>query len=116
VWSALDLRQLDRLKLRALPTLAKVSGVGKTGTRGVAVGEAKSFVLGNVPMKDANFALMDLSDWGLAAPGKELNEVQGILGGSELAANGALIDCHRLKLWVKRPGGKAARIATQRAR
>jgi len=106
VWSALDVRQLDRLGMRALPTLAKISGVGKTGTRGVAVGEAKSFALGDAPVKDANFALMDLSDWGFAAPGKELSEVQGILGGTELVANGSLIDCHRLKLWVKRGGVK----------
>jgi predicted aspartyl protease len=106
VWSTLDVRQLDRLGLRAWPTLAKISGVGRTGTRGVGVAEATMFALGNVPMKDANFALMDLSDWGLAAPGKELSEVQGILGGTELVANGALIDCHRLKLWVKRSGGK----------
>jgi len=114
VWSSLDVRQLDRLGLRALPTLAKISGVGKTSTRGVAVGEAKSFALGDVPVKDANFALMDLSDWGLAAPGKELSGVQGILGGTELVANGALIDCHRLKLWVKQYD--AARIVTQPTR
>ena len=102
VWSTLDVRLLDRLDLRALPTLAKISGVGRAGTRGVAMAEAKSFALGEVPVKDANFALMDLGDWGLAAPGKGLSEVQGILGGTELVANGTLIDCHRLKLWAKR--------------
>jgi predicted aspartyl protease len=106
VWSTLDVRQLDRLGLRALPTLTRISGVGKTGTHGVAVGEAKSFVLGDVPVKDTNFALMDLRSWGLAAPGEKLGEVQGILGGSELVANSALIDCHRLKLWVKRGNAK----------
>ncbi|MCU0784608.1 MAG: hypothetical protein MUF81_11320 [Verrucomicrobia bacterium] len=58
-----------------------------------------------------NFALMDLSDWGLAAAGKELNAVQGIWGGMELMANGALIDFHRLKLWVKRGGEKKQRPA-----
>jgi predicted aspartyl protease len=102
LWSALDVRQLDRLGLRALPTAAKISGVGHTGTRGVAVGEAKSFTLGDVPVKNAHFAVMDLSDWGLAAPGKGLSEVQGILGGAELLANGALVDCGALKLWVRR--------------
>lgn len=106
VWSTLDLRQLDRLGLRAFPTLAKISGVGKTGTCGVAMAEAKLFALGEVPVKNANFAIMDLSDWGFATPGKELSEVQGILGGTELVANGALIDCHRLKLWVKCGGDK----------
>jgi predicted aspartyl protease len=105
-WSVLDGRQLDRLGLRASPTLAKISGAGKTGTRGVAMAEAKSFALGNVPIGEAGFAVMDLSDWGFAAPGKGLSEVQGIVGGTDLVANGALIDCHRLKLWVKRGGVK----------
>lgn len=103
VWSALDMRQLDRLGLRALPTLAKIIGTGKTGTRGVAMAEAKLFALGDVALKDARFAVMDLGDWGFAAPQKQLSEVQGILGGTELVANEAMIDCHRLKLWVK-PG------------
>jgi len=101
VWSSLDLRQIEQLGLRALPTLAKIGGVGTTCARGVAVGEAKSFALGDVPVKDANFAIMNLGDWGLATPGKKLSEVGGILGGPELVVNGALIDCHRLKLWVK---------------
>lgn len=106
VWSTLDVRQVNRLGLLALPTLAKIIGVGKTGTRGVAMAEAKSFSLGDVPMKDTSFALMDLSDWGFAAPGTALSKVQGILGGSELVANSALVDCHGLKLWVKHGGVK----------
>ena len=106
VWSTLDVRQINRLGLRALPTLAKISGVGKSGTRGVAMAEVNSFVLGEIKMKDTSFALMDLGDWGMAVPGKELGEVEGILGGAELVANGALIDCHALKLWVKRGGPK----------
>lgn len=101
VWSVLDVRQLDRLGLRALPTLTKVSGAGRTGTRGVAMAEAKTFALGAEPMPETAFALMDLGDWGLAAPGRPLREVQGILGGPELLAGGALIDCQQLKLWVR---------------
>jgi predicted aspartyl protease len=106
VWSTLDVRQLERLGLHALPTLTKITGAGKTGTRAVAMTEVKSFALGDVPLNDTDFAVMDLSDWGFAAPGKQLSEVQGILGGSELTANNALIDCHSLKLWVKRDGVK----------
>jgi len=101
VWSTLDLRQLDRLGLRALPTLTKITGAGKTGTRRVAMAEAKSFALGDVLLKETDFALMDLSDWGFAVPGKHLSEVRGILGGHELLANRALIDFGALKLWVK---------------
>jgi predicted aspartyl protease len=106
VWSVMDVRQLDRLGLRALPTLAKISGAGKTGTRAVAMAEVKSFALGDLLVKDANFAVMDLSDWGFAAPGKGLSEVQGILGGHELSAHEAMIDFGALKFWVKRSSRK----------
>jgi len=106
VWSVIDVRQLDRLGLRALPTLAKISGAGKTGTRAVAMAEVKSLSVGDLLVTDVNVAVIDLSDWGFAAPGKGLSEIQGILGGVELLANGALIDCGGLKLWMKRSSRK----------
>lgn len=106
VWSVIDVRQLGRLGLRALPTLAKISGAGKTGTRAVAMAEVNSLALGDLLVKDADIAVMDLGDWGFAAPGKGMSEVQGILGGAELSVNGALIDYGALKLWVKRSSRK----------
>ena len=103
VWSCLDARQCERLGVKALPSPARITGAGKTGTRPVSVAEAKSFRLGEVELRNANLALFDLSDWGFAAPGKALSEVQGILGGEILAATGAVIDCHTMKLWLKPP-------------
>jgi predicted aspartyl protease len=109
VWSCLDAGQAQRLHLKPLPTPRRISGAGATGTRAFAVAEVKSLAFGDVAMKGANFALLDLGDWGFAAPGKGLSEVHGILGGSELTAGSAIIDCHRLMVWVKRSGVSAER-------
>jgi len=101
VWSCLDARQSVRLGVRPLPTPRKIIGAGATGARPVSVAEVKTFAVGDFASKSASFALLDLCDWGLGSPGKGLSDVQGILGGAELAASGAVIDCHALKLWVK---------------
>lgn len=102
-WTCLDQRQCARLKLKPLPSATKIIGAGKTGGRSVAVTEVKSLQLGGVGLPDVTLALFDLADWGFAAPEKTLSEVQGILGGEWLAATSAVIDCHRLRLWVKPP-------------
>jgi hypothetical protein len=102
VWSSLDVRLIRRLGLRALPTPARITGVGTTGIRGLEMAEVDHFAFGDVAMKSTSFALMDLRDWGLAAPGSGLSEVKGIFGGSDLLACDAVIDCQRLKLWVRR--------------
>ena len=101
VWSCLDQRQVARLKLKPMPSAARITGAGATGQRGVAVAEVKSLLLGEVELKEKTVALFDLADWGFAAPDKALSEVQGILGGDLLAATDAVIDCNRLKLWLK---------------
>lgn len=101
VWSCLDARQSERLRFQPAPSAARITGAGATGTRPVAAAEVQSFQIGGVMMKGMTLAVFDLSDWGLAAPGRTLAEVQGILGGDALAAGEALIDCHALKLWLK---------------
>ena len=101
VWSCVDERQCARLKLKPMPSTARITGAGATGRRSVAVADVKSLRLGEVDLKDNMLALFDLADWGFAAPGKALSEVQGILGGDLLAATSAVIDCQRLKLWLK---------------
>jgi predicted aspartyl protease len=101
VWSCVDERQCARLKLKPMPSTARITGAGATGLRSVAVADVKSMQLGEVDLQDANVALFDLADWGFAAPEKSLSEVQGILGGDLLAVTSAVIDCHRLKLWLK---------------
>ncbi len=106
VWSCVDERQHARLKLKPLPSAARISGAGGAGWRSVAAVEVRLLQLGEVDLKNQTLALFDLADWGFAAPDQALGEVQGILGGDLLAANCAVIDCHRLKLWLKPEGRK----------
>jgi len=101
VWTCLDGRQLARLDLKPKPTPRKITGAGNTGKRNLAVAETREFKVGGVVLKNVNCAVVDLKDWGLAAPGARLAEVQGILGGGELARLNAFIDCRSLTLWIK---------------
>jgi hypothetical protein len=105
-WSCVDVRQRERLRLKTTASPARITGVGRTGTRGVGVAALKSFRLAEGDVKLMNVAIFDLADWGFAAPDSALNQVQGILGGDALNAAGAVIDCHALKLWVKPAGLK----------
>lgn len=100
-WSCVDVRQAGRLKLKTTASPARITGVGRTGTRGVSVAAVKSFQLAEVNVKITNLAVFNLGDWGFAVPDAPLSEVQGILGGDALNAASAVIDCHALKLWVK---------------
>jgi len=110
-WSCVDVRQRERLRLKVDASPARITGVGRTSTRGVGVAAVKSFRLADVDVKITNVAVFDLADWGLAVPEAALSEVQGILGGDALNATGAIIDCHALKLWVKQSASKR-RITT----
>ena len=101
VWSCLDQRQVARLGLQPQNSTTRITGAGATGIRPVAVANVKSLQLGDVELKGTMLALLDLADWGFAAPEQTLGEVQGILGGDLLAALNAAIDCQRLKLWIK---------------
>ena len=105
-WSCVDVRQRERLRLKVVAAPAKITGVGRTGMRGVGVATVKSFKLADVDVKIRNLAVFDLADWGFAAPDAALGEVQGILGGDALNAAGAVIDCRALKLWVKQSASK----------
>jgi predicted aspartyl protease len=102
-WTCVDVRQVERLRLKPTASPAKLTGVGRTGTHRVGVATVKSFRLADVEVKLANVAVLDLADWGLAAPDAALSEVQGLLGGEMLAAMSAVIDCHASRLWLKRP-------------
>lgn len=101
VWSCLDADLAKSLGLQLLPTPRQITGSGTTGRRGFAVAKVGSVELGGAKITGQNFAVLELRDWGLAAPGAALGEVHGILGGPELAAYNAIIDCHGLKLWLK---------------
>jgi predicted aspartyl protease len=103
VWSCLDVDLAKSLGLKLLPTPRQISGTGATGRRGFAVAKVHSIELGGAAMRSLNFAVLELGDWGLAAPGAPLAGVRGIIGGTELAAYHAIIDCHGLRLWLKPP-------------
>jgi hypothetical protein len=106
VWSCLDTGVAKSLGVKLLPTPRQITGAGATGKRGFAVARIDSIQVGGVEMRNQNFAAMHLGDWGLAASGGALAEVGGILGGPELAAWNAIIDCHGLKLWLKAPSAR----------
>lgn len=103
VWSCLDSDEAGRLGLKLLPTPRQISGVGAASWRGFAVTSLPAFELGPVEINGLKAAVFDLKDWGLATPGTPLERVRGILGGPELAAWSAIIDCHHSKLWLKPP-------------
>ena len=94
---------LDGLGLKLLPTPRQITGAGATGRRGFAVAKVTSVELGGAEMRGLNFAVLELGDWGLAAQDAPLARVRGIIGGPELAAYHAIIDCHGLRLWFKPP-------------
>lgn len=101
VWSCVDLSYAQRLGLKLSPTPRKIAGVGKTGIREFAVTAVRSLSVGELEMSDLNCAVFDLRAWGLAEPDTALAEVRGILGGPELAAREAIIDCGGRTLWLK---------------
>jgi predicted aspartyl protease len=109
VWSCLDTDLAKSLGVKLLPTPRQITGAGTTGKRGFEVARLDSVQLGGVEVRNQNFAALHLGDWGLAASGGALAEVGGILGGPELAAWNAIIDCHGLKMWLKPPSARAPR-------
>jgi len=103
VSSCLDTDLAKSLGLNLLPTPRQITGAGAAGKRGFEVAKVDTVELGNAAMRSLNFAVLDLGDWGLAAPDSVLAGVRGILGGPELAECSAIIDCQALKLWWKPP-------------
>lgn len=101
MWSCLDQQLADEAGLRTAVSANRLSGPGASGRRGFAVTDLKTWSLDSVSMSERTFAVLDLSDWGLGSNGKLFPQVKGILGGAELIANRAWMDCGSLKLWVK---------------
>lgn len=100
-WSCLDAKVVEKLKLRALPTANQIVGPAAIGRRSFAVADLKSWRLGELPMRETSVAVFSLKEWGLGPDGKLFNDVGGILGGAELFATRAVIDCGGLKLWLQ---------------
>ena len=100
-WSCLDTETARRLELRADPSANQITGAAAAGRRSFGVTKVKSCTMGGRELRNLNFAVLELADWGLGTNGNALRNVGGILGGNELIAGGAIIDCGQLKLWLR---------------
>lgn len=100
-WSCLDAKVAEAMQLRALPSLNQIMGPAATGRRNFAVADLKSWRLGELPMRQKSVAVFSLKEWGLGPDGGLFKDVGGILGGAELFATQAVIDCGGLKLWLR---------------
>ena len=100
-WSCLDLAVARDLKLHVVPTLNRIMGPAAAKRRNFAVADLKSWRLGGQAMPETSVAVFSLTEWGLGPTGKLFDDVGGILGGSELFARCAVIDCGAAKLWLR---------------
>jgi hypothetical protein len=100
MWSCLDKETAQALGLRSDPSANKITGA-VAGKRGFGVTRVARFEIGGWQRADVNLAVLALADWGLGPSGQLLKGVGGILGGDQLQANAAVIDCGQLKLWLR---------------
>lgn len=101
MWSCLDAQLALRAGLRTAGSVHRMSGPGAGGQRNFAVADLPVWSLDSHRMPERTMAVLDLSDWGLGAKAKLFPQVEGILGGAELLATEAWLDCGQLKLWVR---------------
>lgn len=101
MWSCLDRPFTGAAGLRINASLNRMTGPGAKQQRAFGVADLKSWSLGSAPMPERTVAVLALGDWGLGTDGKLFPEVHGILGGGELKAGAALIDCGNRKLWLR---------------
>jgi predicted aspartyl protease len=101
MWSCLDPENARELELRVDPSANQITGIAAAGKRAFGVTRVKRFEIGEWRRADVNLAVLALADWGLGPNGQLLNGVAGILGGDQLLANAAVIDCGQLKLWLR---------------
>lgn len=101
VWSCLDAKTAAALNLQLSPSPNRIRGAGALGQRELAVANLRQVHIGEREVSRLSVAVLNLADWGLGVDGKVLENVGGILGGSELATLGAVIDCQQLRLWLR---------------
>ena len=61
----------------------------------------KTLEVGSLQWTNVHFGVANLKSWGLAEPGNQTEEVQGVFGREMLTARGALVDYHSRKLWFR---------------
>ncbi len=81
-------------------------GAGKIGARKIRVVRFQTFEIGSGTWQKVNFAVGDLTDFGLTKERVHGEVVQGILGIDQLTAHGMLIDYSNRKLWMRPEGWK----------
>jgi clan AA aspartic protease (TIGR02281 family) len=101
MWSCLDTETAQAAELRVDPSASQITGAAATGKCRLSVTRVARFEIGGWQRADVNLAVLALADWGLGPSGQLLNGVGGILGGDQLLANTAVIDCGQLKLWLR---------------
>jgi Aspartyl protease len=101
MWSCLDTKTARSMNLQFTPSPMRMMGAGASGRRNLAVADLKSMRLSGSEFPNVSVGVLSLADWGLGPDGKVLSGVGGILGGSELAAADAVLDCGRRKLWFR---------------
>ena len=100
-WSCFDRTQISRLGLKPRQTQYRIVGVGKIGSHWLDVTKLKSLQVGDLVLTDLEFGVADMKNWGLGENGQKSFDGQGVLGTEQLTRNEALIDCRRLKLWLR---------------
>jgi predicted aspartyl protease len=100
-WSCLDPQSAQLANLRPQPSLHQISGPAATGRRNFSVAQVRNWRWGEHAMSPRSVAVFPLQEWGLGPQGKLFPEVGGILGGAELLAARAVIDCRGGKLWIR---------------
>ena len=101
MWSCLDAETARELELRVGLSANQITGAAAAGKRAFGVTRVERFEIGGWKRADVNLAVLALADWGLGPNGQLLNCIGGILGGDQLLANAAVIDCGQLKLWLR---------------
>lgn len=77
-------------------------GGGKVGAHRMRAGPLKSLQVAGVEWNSLNFALVDLSAWGIA-DAEDKKRFNGMLGPDSLGPQGALIDFSSRTLWFSLP-------------
>jgi hypothetical protein len=101
MWSCLDTETARALGLRVGPSANQITGAAAAGKRALGVARVERFEMDGWKRAEVNLAVLALADWGLGPSGQVLKGVGGILGGDQLLANAAVIDCGHLKLWLR---------------
>ncbi|MBP9902273.1 MAG: retropepsin-like domain-containing protein [Verrucomicrobia bacterium] len=101
MWSCLTTETAHALALPIFPSANRITGAAVAGKRGFGVTTVRDFELGGRQEARVTLAVLELGDWGLGPNGRTLRAVGGILGGDQLSARAAVIDCGQLKLWQR---------------